>query len=296
MGRACPGLRIITDPGWGTYQFQEPGGIRTAARFTAAGWQLEIAIPFGENRLPFPVAGDSWRGNLCRNDKLGYTWSHWAPGGGVVCTYNDGKLLPGLRFSARAAKAATPVRARRIAWPTKPRLELRGMMYDSSRGSMVYTREYWIRRLPLFRELGLNMLMMYFENHLRYPTHGAFAPPGSWTLDDLTALQQAAAAQGLDVIPGQTSLGHCPGILTHPEYAHLAEAGSDSYQFCPAHPDTYKVLGSMFAELAEASLSPFVNVNCDESATSSCRPRSCLTVRYSASSRTFLLRVASANA
>lgn len=266
LGLACPAIRVISDPGWGTYQFREPGGIRTASRFTGHGWQLEIAIPFGENGMPAPKAGDSWTGNLCRNDKLGFTWSFWALEPDPPYKYNEWRSMPNLRFtadSANPAAAPTPVTVR---WPRQPRFALRGLMYDTSRGSQVYTPAYWIERLPLFKELGLNLLLMYFENHLHYPTHNAFAPEGSWTLTDLRKLQDAAAKQGIDVIPGQTTLGHCPGILTHPQYAHLAEAGSDGYQFCTAHPETYEVLGSMLAELATASRSEFVNVNCDESA------------------------------
>ena len=267
-GVACPAVRVISDPGWGTYQFQEQGGIRVAVRFTGSGWQVEAAIPFGENRLPFPKAGDTWRGNVCRNDRLGYTWNYWAIGQTPGYVYSDNQLFPRLRFAPEvsAAPAAAPRRGR---WPRQPRFELRGFMYDTSRGSLVYTPKYWTGKLPYFKSLGFNSVIMYFENHMRYASHPEFAPEGSWTLDDLSGLQEAAARHGIDIIPAQTSLGHCPGILKHPKYRHLAEAGSEfngePYQFCVAHPETQTMLADMFSELAKASRSPFVSINADES-------------------------------
>jgi hypothetical protein len=266
-GRGCPAQRIITDPGWGTYQFKEAGGLRAAVRYTGSGWQAEVAIPFGENGLPHPAAGDTWRGNVCRNDRLGYTWSFWAlsEGTGSSFTYSDRNLLPYLRFCADAIDAPVPAPAP-VQWPSTPRFALRGFMYDTSRGSIIYTADYWKSRLPLLQELGYNTLLMYFENHLRYPSHPAFAPSGSWTLTELAGLQEAAAGYGIDIIPAQTSLGHCPGILTHPAYQHLAEEGSDGYQFCPSHPETPGMLADIFSELAQASRSPYVSINADESA------------------------------
>jgi hypothetical protein len=269
LGRLCPAQRVLDDPGWGTYRYQSPDGIRAAARLTGTGWQLELAWPFGVQGLPRPEPGATWRGNVCRNDRLGFTWSFWAlgqpPG---YTTYSDGQLFPYLRFSpdAAAAPAAAAPAPTAPRWPKRPRFELRGMMYDTSRGSMVYTPAYWAAKLPFLRDLGYNALMMYFENHLRYAAHGEFAPEGAWTLRDLAALQEAAGSHGIDVIPAQTSLGHCPGILTHPRYQHLAEEGSNGYQFCAAHPETRAVLGAIFGELAQASRSDYVNVNCDESA------------------------------
>ena len=266
IGMACPAFRAIDDPGWGTYQFQTPGGVRAAIRYTGNGWQAEIALPFGEHRLPTPTAGDCWRGNLCRNDRLGFTWSYWALGQSPGYTYSDDKLFPYLRFSAAVSAAPPPPRKVERNWKRSPRFALRGMMYDTSRGSLIYTPDYWIDKLPLLNDLDHNVLLMYFENHLRYPTHPEFAPDGSWTLADLRAVQDAAAARGIDVIPAQTSLGHCPGILTHPRYQHLAEEGSDSYQFCPAHPETTTVLTDIFNDLCAASRSPYVSINADESA------------------------------
>jgi len=265
IGMVCPAFKVISDPGWGTYQFQTPGGVRAAIRCTGDGWQAEIAFPFGEQQLPTPRAGDLWRGNLCRNDRLGFTWSYWALGQSPGYTYSDDKLFPFLRFSTDAATPPPP-RVHRPARPRKARFALRGMMYDTSRGSLIYTPQYWIDKLPLLREFDYNAVIMYFENHLRYPSHPAFAPEGSWTLDELHLLQDAAAHYGIDIIPAQTSLGHCPGILTHPKYAELAEEGSDSYQFCPAHPGTMPMLTDIFNDLCAASQSPYVSINADESA------------------------------
>ncbi len=262
--------RVIDNPGWGTLRFMPLNGTHAAARLTFHGWQFELAIPFEALDLPAPEAGDVWRGNLCRNDKLGFQWSYWALEKKPRYAYDSKPLYPHLRFSRQSVPVRRPTSRRAIApnrpWPSCPRFDLRGMMYDTSRGAIVLTADYWEKMLPLLAAQGLNTVLMYFENHLTYPSHPEFAPPGSWTLKDLVRLQHAASKLGIDVIPSQTSLGHCPGILNHPKYTHLAEKGSGGYQLCVAHTETASLLENVFSELCQASLSPYVNINADESA------------------------------
>lgn len=263
---------IIDNPGWGTRHPFVIDGMRCAARLTGAGWQIELAIPFAGLGGNAPAPGDRWHGNVCRMDRLAYSWSFWALEEPVRYSYDDHKLFPALRFESAEGPpsgpqaAPAPRRAEKRAWPDQPRFAMRGFMYDTSRGSLIYTPEFWRARLPFFREMGFNTILMYFENHLRYASHGAFAPEGSWSIADLTALQESAAQSGIDIIPAQTSLGHCTGILKHPDYREYAEDGSDGYQFCVAHPGSRRVLTEMFGELAAASRSPCISINADESA------------------------------
>ncbi len=266
-GTVAVSAHIIDNPGWGTGHPRPATGIKSAARFTATGWQVEVAIPFASLRLPAPRAGTCWHGVVGRTDGLAYQWYAWAPDAATAFTYDDVRVFPSLLFSkADAAKATLPVKPRAAAWPKGSRFPLRGFMYDTSRGSMIYTPAWWKERLPLFQSLGYNAVLLYFENHLRYASRPEFAPPGSWTVPELVSVQEHYAAGGIDLIPAQTTFGHCPGILNHPAYKHLAEAGSDGYQFCPAHPETYEVLGDILSELATASRSPYLSINADESA------------------------------
>lgn len=266
LGVVSVARMVVDNPGWGSQHAAAAAGIRTAARLTGHGWQVEVAIPFAALGLAAPRPGDAWGGNVRRMDRLGFSWTFWALEDAPRYNYEDPKVFPRLRF---APAATVPVRASvppAAPWPQTPRFQLRGLMYDTSRGSQVYSPQYWLNRLPLLSDLGLNTVLMYYENHLRYPSHPEFAPDGAWTLADLRRVQDAAAGLGIDVIPAQTSLGHCTGILTHPAYRHLAEEGSDGYQFCVAHPETGPMLTEIFADLATASRSPFVSINADESA------------------------------
>ncbi len=258
---------VIDNPGWGNYYPRPADGIRAAARLTGTGWQAEVAIPFTAIGAT-PATGTAWRGNVCRDDKLGYDWSYWALEDDPYYTFGDWQLFPTLRFDETVADApATPITP---AWPTTPRVALRGFMYDTSRGSLIYSADYWIGKLPLLRELGYSAMIMYFENHLRFPSHPEFAPEGSWELGDLRRLQDAAAGYGIDIIPAQVSLGHAHGILGCETYRHLAEAGSEfmgaPYQLCPSHPETKQLLIDIFTELCRASRSEYVSINADESA------------------------------
>jgi hypothetical protein len=257
---------VIDNPGWGTRHPLALEGVRSAARLTGMGWQVEVAIPFTALGVPAPAPDDRWQGNVCRMDRLAFSWSFWALEEPVTYSYDDYKLFPALHFADRHVVQHTTVRAGAPSWPDQPRFALRGFMYDTSRGSLIYTPDYWRAQFPFFKALGFNTLLLYFENHLRYRSHGAFAPEGSWSVEELVAVQEAAAAHGIDVIPAQTSLGHCTGILSHPAYQEFAEAGSDGYQFCVAHPGSRRVLTELFAELAAASRSPYISINADESA------------------------------
>lgn len=119
LGQLCLTVHLIDNPGWGTDHPRETGGIRAAARLTGAGWQVEVAIPFGEHQLPIPKIGDAWRGNICRGDKLNYAWSYWSLRDDALADYNDVQLFPYLRFTGKQP-AVQPVAVAQPAWPGNP--------------------------------------------------------------------------------------------------------------------------------------------------------------------------------
>ena len=106
LGQLCLTVHLIDNPGWGTDHPRQTGGIRAAARLTGDGWQVELAIPFGEYHLPVPKVGDAWRGNICRNDKLNYAWSYWSLREDALADYSDVQLFPYLRFTGHSRRAA----------------------------------------------------------------------------------------------------------------------------------------------------------------------------------------------
>ena len=57
-GTVAVSAHIIDNPGWGTSHPRPASGIKAAARFTATGWQVEVAITYASLRLsrPFPPA------------------------------------------------------------------------------------------------------------------------------------------------------------------------------------------------------------------------------------------------
>jgi hypothetical protein len=262
LGEIVADKWLIDNPGWGTRHPFTLNNVKSVSKLTGSGWQIELAVPFNALNITAPKPNETWNINICRIDHSAYQWSFWAPADPVEHSY---EILPAVQFSDKTNKTAADIENHQ-EWPQQPRFTMRGFMYDTSRGSIIYTPEYWIQRFPWLKEQGFNTFLLYFENHLNYEKHHAFAPKGSWTMDDLTRVQVAGQEYGIDVIPAQTSIGHCTGILTHPEYAEMAEEGSDSYQFCTSHPKSLQVLTEMFDELASKSQSPYISINADESA------------------------------
>ena len=89
-----------------------------------------------------------------------------------------------------------------------PVFDLCGPMLDVSRGG-VMTVEAVCRYLDKTAALGMNMLMLYTEDTYEvkeYPTFGYLR--GRYTIEELRAIDDYAAALGIEVIPCIQTLGH----------------------------------------------------------------------------------------
>ena len=89
-----------------------------------------------------------------------------------------------------------------------PVFDLCGPMLDVSRGG-VMTVEAVCRYLDKTAALGMNMLMLYTEDTYEvkeYPTFGYLR--GRYTIEELRAIDDHAAALGIEVIPCIQTLGH----------------------------------------------------------------------------------------
>lgn len=245
-------------PAWGARAYPFPAVATTA--LTHDGWQAEVRLPLA---AMFAARGgavpESFRLNIGRNwDNR--EWSYWP-----LANATFGEFVPGFaKVQCSVDSVQCSVTQSLTQNSNLPDLRFVGLMYDTSRAGKIYDVETFIRFVDWLAVCGCTHFMLYFENGFRFQKHPAFAAPAALDAAEVRRIDAACRERGLELILAQTSFGHMPGILSHPDYARLAEDG-DPWQLCPSHPDTYAFLGDLLDELIPLASSPYFNVNCDES-------------------------------
>ncbi len=252
-----------TDPTWAAEPYPFPATVETT--LADEGWRVTVRLPLAHMFAEAGGVPETFRLNVARiwdNRE----WSYWpladATFGESVFAFplvRLGGVTSGV--TVEAAPASAPVQP--CATPGEP-LPFRGVMYDTSRSGKIYDVETFVRFVDWLAVCGCTHFMPYFENGFRYRSHPAFAAPEALDADGVRRLDAACRQHGMELVLAQTTFGHMPGILRHPDYVHLAEDGHP-YQLCPSHPDAYRFLGELLDELIPLSRSAYFNVNCDES-------------------------------
>jgi hypothetical protein len=145
-------------------------------------------------------------------------------------------------------------------WPT---LRWRGIQIDLGR---VLERPETVERLIAhYAEMRYNVLQLYLENALQFPSAPALARPWAWTLEQAMQVVDCATRYGLGVIPALQSLGHCHWVTGHPQYADLDEcAPKFTGILCPEHPRTSTMLHGMIADVAPLATAGMIHLGMDE--------------------------------
>jgi hypothetical protein len=144
-----------------------------------------------------------------------------------------------------------------IDWPD---LRLRGVSDDISRGPLPTTAfiKQQIRRAA---ELKLNFFTHYIEHVVATKSHPDFAPPGAITIEEWRELSEYARLYHVELVGGFQSFGHFHQILSHPQYAHLAEGKG---LLSPMFEESYQFLSAIYSEMIPAFRAGMFNVHCDE--------------------------------
>lgn len=261
------------DPAWGAEPYSFPAVVATA--LIDAGWRATVRLPLAHLFAEAGGVPETCRFNIARiwdNRE----WSYWPL---ADATFGESVFaFPRVRLADMTVEAAPASAPAQAATPPGAPLPFRGVMYDTSRAAKIYDVETFVRFADWLAVCGCTHFMLYFENGFRYRAHPAFAAPAALDADGVRRIAAACEERGLELVLAQTTFGHMPGLLSHPDYLHLAEDG-DPYQLCPSHPDAYRFLGELLDELIPLSPSGYFNVNCDESRVLGrcprCRDRGC---------------------
>lgn len=159
----------------------------------------------------------------------------------------------------------------------EPDFAYRGLSLDVSRGRL--PNGYNLTQLlNMLINLKVNMLQLYVEHpfQFRFDPSIAHAPDG-FTSTDIIDLVHLAYGNRLEVVPSLQSFGHMAGVLSLPQYKHLAEVelpaeweGLTSRQrmrgatIDASNPESRALLERMHGEYLPLHESQFVNMNADE--------------------------------
>lgn len=138
----------------------------------------------------------------------------------------DAADAPGVLYGAQTLRqiaAHYPGELPHLEITDSPDLPVRGFMLDVSRTRVPTQAEL----LALIRALGrlrVNQLQLYVEHTFAFPGHEeAWRDASPLTGAEIRELDDACAAQGIELVPNLNTFGHMERWLRHPRYRAMAE-------------------------------------------------------------------------
>jgi hypothetical protein len=129
----------------------------------------------------------------------------------------------------------------------------------------MYSAGYFQRILDTAQKLGINTILLEFENKLFIDWLKPAIHPEHWTAADLRKFLRSAREHHLTVIPKVPLMGHLEWALQWPWWAHLQE-NHDRREICPSHPETPVFVRRLLQTVLELFPdSPMIHLGGDES-------------------------------
>lgn len=110
-------------------------------------------------------------------------------------------------------------------------------------------KDYLLRWLREISSLGINTLLLEYEDKFPYEKYPFLRAPDAFTPEELRTFLDAARECGLEVIPLVQTLSHLEFALAHEELAHLREAPDILTQINPSHPDALQLVHNLIDEV-----------------------------------------------
>lgn len=159
----------------------------------------------------------------------------------------------------------------------EPDFAYRGLSLDVSRGRIPNAYGF-TSLLNMLINLKVNMLQLYVEHPFRFRFDPEIAhAPDALTSTDILDLVHLAYSNRIEVVPSLQSFGHMAGVLSLPQYRHLAEVelpgdweNLTSRQrmkgatIDATNPESRALLERMHGEYLPLHEAKFVNMNADE--------------------------------
>ncbi|MFH1024691.1 MAG: family 20 glycosylhydrolase [Planctomycetota bacterium] len=136
-----------------------------------------------------------------------------------------------------------------------------GVMLDCSRNAVVTVDHFkiWLRRMVL---LGCNSVMLYTEDTYRLPGEPWFGwQRGAYTAGEIRAIDDYAAALGIEVIPCIQTLGHLEQILRHGAYRAVRDTAR---VLLVDEPKTHRLIQKMVRHWSSVVRSRRIHIGMDE--------------------------------
>jgi hypothetical protein len=164
-----------------------------------------------------------------------------------------------------------------VAITDQPDFLWRGFYHDVSRGK-VPTRETLFEMVDYLAAHKINMFQLYIEHPFVFRFNPAIAQnPDGLTADDIIAIQEYSRDRRVLFVPSLQAFGHMAGVLSLPEYRHLADVElpgpwseltwrerMSGATIDVASTEARALLERMFDEYIALFDAPFVNVCADE--------------------------------
>ena len=183
--------------------------------------------------------------------------------GVVITSRGDAGLFYGCRTLEQlvmdSRECGRPIPRMKITdWPAIP---YRAIHIDNK--NHLDRVEYYYDLIDKLSSYKINGIIWEIEDKLRYSRRPEVAAPNAISKQEMQAISRYAKERHIEISPLIQGLGHATYILKH--HWELREDPKNDGDFCPANPETYEVLFSMYRDAMEAMpYGRFLHVGGDE--------------------------------